>query len=72
MKKIVVILTVLLSVFFAKAEGLNTNASYIKNNYALDYEQTLKKYAVVEWKEDYSMIVYEINKQADAIVELQN
>lgn len=70
MKKLAIVLVVLLCAFFAKAEGLNSNASYIKKNYSLDYEQTLKKYALVEWKEDYSMVVYEINKQADALIKL--
>lgn len=70
MKKLIIILSVLFCAFIAEAEGLNSNAGYIKKNYSSDYELTLKKYALAEWKEDYSMVVYEINKQADALVKL--
>lgn len=52
------------------AQELNSNASFIKKNYPSDYEQTLKKYALSEWKDDFSMVVYEINKQSDALVGL--
>jgi hypothetical protein len=70
MKTTIIILTILLSSSFVNATGLNPNASYIKKNYPTAYEQTLKKYALAEWKDDFSMIVYEINKQADALVKL--
>ena len=70
MKTTIIILTVLLTATFAKAEGLNSNASYIKKNYPSEYEKTLKKHALAEWKDDFSMVVYEINKQADALIEL--
>jgi len=52
------------------AQSLEANASYIKKNYSSDYEITIKKHALEEWGEDFSMVVYEINKQADALVEL--
>ncbi|MBT6195434.1 MAG: hypothetical protein HOI54_00115 [Candidatus Marinimicrobia bacterium] len=70
MKTTFIILIVLLTATFANAEGLNSNASYIKKNYPTEYEQTLKRYALAEWKDDFSMVVYEINKQADALVKL--
>lgn len=70
MKNTIIILSFLLTATFANAEGLNSNASYIKKNYPTEYEQTLKKYALAEWKDDFSMVVYEINKQADALVKL--
>jgi len=70
MKKAIIILTILLTTTVAKAEGLNSNSSYIKSNYSKEYEQTLKKYALAEWKDDYSMVIYEINKQSDALVNL--
>jgi len=63
-------LAVLLTATFAKVEGLNSNASYIKKNYPSNYEKTLKKNALAEWNDDYSMVVYEINKQADELIEL--
>ena len=70
MKTTFIILIVLLTATFANAEGLNSNASYIKKNYPTEYEQTLKRYALAEWNDDFSMVVYEINKQADALVKL--
>jgi len=62
----------ILSVFtlVINAQGLNANASYIKNNYSSDYDATLKKYALNKWGNDFSMVVYEINKQADALFQL--
>tara|TARA_B110000459_G_C16421286_1_gene407565 strand:+ start:199 stop:591 length:393 start_codon:yes stop_codon:yes gene_type:complete len=63
-------MSIILTTTIAKAEGLNSNASYIKKNFPTEYENSLKKYALVEWKDDFSMVVYEINKQADAIVKL--
>ncbi len=70
MKKTILILTVLLASVIVNAQGLKSNASYIKKNYSEDYEATLKKHALEEWIDDFSMVVYEINKQADALVEL--
>lgn len=70
MKRIILILSIALVSVLVKADGLNVNASYIKKNYPGDYEKTIKKYALKKWKDDYSMVVYEINKQADALVKL--
>ncbi len=56
--------------FLIKAQGLNSNGSYIKKNYPNEYETTIKKQALKEWGDDYSMVVYEINKQADALFQL--
>lgn len=56
--------------FLIKAQGLNSNGSYIKINYPDEYETTIKKQALKEWGDDYSMVVYEINKQADALFQL--
>ena len=70
MKKLTFILIVLLAPVLIYAQDLNSNASYIKKNYSSDYEATLKKHALEEWKDDFSMVVYEINKQADALVKL--
>ena len=67
MKKTIIIFTVLLLTFVIFGEGLNSYASFIKNNYPVEYENTIKKYAVGEWKKDYPMIVYEINTQAEAL-----
>ncbi|NQT65805.1 MAG: hypothetical protein HQ554_06465 [FCB group bacterium] len=71
MKKTFFIL--LLSVFvFLIAEGLDTNASYIKTNYSNEYEETIKKHALEKWNDDYKMVVYEIDNQADTLIELIN
>ena len=52
------------------AQGLKSNASYIKKNYSSDYELTLKKHALEEWGDNFEMVVYEINQQADALIKL--
>jgi len=70
MKKTIIILTILLTATFVKAEGLNSNASYIKKNYPSEYENTLKKHALEKWSTDYEMVVYMINNQADALIDL--
>jgi len=70
MRTFIILISVILSTTIAKSQGLNTNASYIKKNFPTEYENTLKKYALAEWNDDFSMVVYEINKQADAIVQL--
>ena len=67
MKKLTFILIVLLTPVLIYAQDLNSNASYIKKNYPSDYEATLKKHALEEWKDDFSMVLYEINKQADEL-----
>jgi len=51
-------------------KGLGFNASYIKQNYSQDYENTIKKHAIEKWETDFNMVVYEINNQSDALVEL--
>ena len=70
MKKIIFVLTILLTATFVQAEGLNSNASFIKKNYPSAYENTLKKHAIEKWSTDYEMVVYMINNQADALVDL--
>ncbi len=70
MKKIFTILIMLISTSYLYSQGLNSNATYIKTNFSTEYEQTLKKYAVNEWKNDFAMIVYEINRQSDSLFAL--
>lgn len=72
MKKIIILFMILLSASIAKADGLNSNASYIKDKYSDDYSTTLRKHALDKWNDDYEMVVYMINEQADALVELIN
>lgn len=70
MKKSILLLALIITVSFANAEGLNSNASYIKKNYPSEYEKTLKKHALEKWNDDYEMVVYMINNQADDLVKL--
>lgn len=70
MRATIIIMALLLSATFVKADGLNANGSYIKNKYPTEYKETLKYYAVLKWKDDFSMVVYEINTQADSLIKL--
>lgn len=71
MKELLLCIAVTLQTFQPiTAQELNSNASYIRKNHSTEYEVTIKKYALEEWKDDFSMVVYEINKQADALFEL--
>jgi hypothetical protein len=70
MRTFIILISIILTTTIANAEGLNSNATYIKKNFPTEYENTLKKYALAEWNDDFSMVVYEINKQADAIMKL--
>lgn len=54
----------------AYSQGLNSAASYIRSNYEKEYEVTIRKHALDKWETDYTMVVYEINRQSDAIIEL--
>ena len=69
MKKLTFVLTLLCFTVLSHAQ-LNENAQYIKDTYSTGYENTLKKYALQEWSDDYSMVVYEINKQANALFDI--
>lgn len=70
MKKLFLLIIIAFITVGLNAEGLKVNASHIKKSYPTEYESTIKKHAVEEWKIDFSMVVYEINKQSDALVEL--
>ena len=70
MKRVIILLTLLSCITFITAAGLNTHADFIKTVYQSEYESNLKEYALNEWEDDFTMVVYEINKQADAIFEL--
>ena len=70
MKKLILAFALVLLTSAIYAQELNSNASYIKKNYPSEYEQTLKKYALIEWKDDFTMVVYDINKESDALMAL--
>ena len=64
-------ITVLLILVATIAQGqLKGNAMYIKKAFPAAYESKLKRYAVEEWGGNHRMVVYEINRQADALTEL--
>ena len=70
MKKFIIILTVVLTSAVASSQGLKDNAKYIKDTYPVEYETTIKKQALSKWGDNYSMVVYEINKQSNSLVKL--
>ena len=72
MKKLFTLLLLTAMVISANSQELEVNAKHIKEKYSSDYTATIRKYAVQEWGDDYQMIVYEINKQCDALVDLVN
>lgn len=51
-------------------QELNENAQFIKERHTNAYESNIKKYALLKWKDDYSMVLYEINKQSDALTSI--
>ncbi|MDP2386996.1 MAG: hypothetical protein Q8M29_11530 [Bacteroidota bacterium] len=65
MKKLVLLLLFLPIISFS--QELGENAKNIKDNYNSLYESTIKKYALKKWDDDFHMVVYEINKQTDAL-----
>ena len=70
MKNLFLTLVILSASTIVFGQGLNSNASYIKKNYPTEYEQTLKKHALEKWNDDYDLVVYMINNQADALINL--
>lgn len=70
MKKLLITIAILmLSISSVQsASKLNSNAKYLKLTYKTDYENTIRAGAVREWEGNHSMIVYEINKQSDALM----
>jgi|AntRauTorcE11897_2_1112592.scaffolds.fasta_scaffold95817_1 hypothetical protein len=53
-------------------QTLNSNASYIKNKFPDSYHNTIRQFAVNKWDDDYRMIIYTINNQADALFKVVN
>jgi len=72
MKKILFIMLLTFTMVSIFSQGLNTAADYIKTNYSSKYQETIRKHALNEWGSDYTMVVYEINTQSDALVDLIN
>jgi hypothetical protein len=69
MKRILILIVIILSSFVSFGQ-LNSNASYIRENFNSYYEETLKRHALEKWETDHEMVVYEINNQSDALINL--
>lgn len=69
MKKILfaIAIIVLVSQTAFSEETLNSYATYIKNNYYVQYEQNIKKHALDKWPNNFSMAMYSINNQCKAL-----
>lgn len=65
-----VLVTLVAIPFSIKSQTLEKNATYIKTEYSKLYESTIRHHSLEKWNNDFVMVVYEINKQCDAIVEL--
>ncbi len=72
MKKLILFLLITSVSPIILAQQLNSNASFIKRNYPAEYSHILKKYALEKWNDNYEMVVYMINNQADALDGLIN
>jgi len=74
MKKILfaIAIIVLVSQTAFSEETLNSYATYIKNNYYVQYEQNIKKHALDKWPNNFSMAMYSINNQCKALSTMNN
>ncbi|MEX0681655.1 MAG: hypothetical protein WD097_09765 [Balneolales bacterium] len=69
--KILFFLSIVLFVpFLAYSQGLNSNATHIRETYPDEYQKTIRAFAVKEWENDHTMVVYTINQQSDALISL--
>lgn len=66
MKKISLIMVMFLLFTSVNAVELGNSATGLKNNNPGIYE-IIKSQAIAKWDDNHSMIVYEINKQSDAL-----
>lgn len=70
MKKSLFLSIVFLMPCWVYSQGLNSNATHIRENYPVEYQETIRSYAVQEWGNDHTMVVYVINQQADALMDI--
>lgn len=68
MKKLSLVILMLMVVVVLFADGLNSDAQYLKSDFP-EYYEVVKQRAINEWQEDNVMIVYTINSQAKALFE---
>ena len=71
MKNLITLFAILLLSFASQAQELNREAKHISTSesFAKEYA-TIKDNAIKEWGSDSNMVVYEINKQSKAFIQL--
>ena len=70
MKKTVISIALIFNVILVNAQVLEKPAILVKSEYSGFYETNIKKHAIEKWKEDYDMVIFEINQQCDALITL--
>jgi hypothetical protein len=68
LKKILLVLLLITIALSVYSTELNNFASYLKENYNEQYENIIKKHAELKWGDDFSMVLYEINKQSESYI----
>ena len=66
MKKLILVFGLILFVLSTHAQ-LNQYAQYLIDHYNVDYEMTIKKYALEEYGTDHPMLTVEINDQSESL-----
>lgn len=66
MKKLILGFGLILFVLSTHAQ-LNQYAQYLIDYHSVDYEMTIKKYAVEEYRTDHPMLTVEINEQSESL-----
>lgn len=70
MKKLIFLLLLLASTV-VQAQSLNAEAKYLQKTEATqEAYQKIENFAKNKWGRDYKMVVYEVNKQSKALVEI--
>jgi len=70
MKKTVISILLFFNVILVNSQVLEKPAILIKSKYSGFYEGNIKKHAIEKWKDDYDMVIFEINQQCDALITL--
>lgn len=70
MRKIIFVTVLLFVSTIVSAQKLNSYAENIKEKHPIEYENVIKKHALKEWGNDYSMVLFEINNQCKSFIEV--
>ena len=70
MKRIMIMALLLLGSIGVQAQ-LNANSELLRKNYPSGYN-VFKHHAVAKWKTDHEMVIYAINNQSDAFIEMSS